>query len=226
MMKKIAVVVLSGGLDSSTLAYHLDNLGYSLICISFNYGQKHIKELESASIIAKKLNAAHHVVSLDFMRQYLQSSSLVNQNIDNPKEEYQRDNMLVTVVPNRNTMMLSLAWTIACANRAELLAFGPHKGDNYVYADCRPEYFQAMNIALRLGTIDSRKNELELAAPFINMTKTEIIKRGHELKVPFELTWSCYDGGEIHCGACGTCIQRRQAFIEANVTDPTNYRNK
>lgn len=219
-----AVVVLSGGLDSSTLAYHLHHQGYDLICVSFNYGQKHIRELESASIIAKKLNAPHHVIGLDFMRQYLQSSSLVNENIDNPKEEYQRDNMLVTVVPNRNTMMLSLAWTIACANGAELLAFGPHKGDNYVYADCRPEYFHAMNLALRLGTIDSREDNLELAAPFINMTKTDIIKRGFELNVPFELTWSCYDGMDFHCGKCGTCTQRRQAFIEANIADPTKYK--
>lgn len=223
-MKKIAVVVLSGGLDSSTLAYHLHNSGYNLICVSFDYGQKHIRELESASIISKNLGASHHIISLDFMRQYLQSSSLVNNDIDNPKKEYDRDNMLVTVVPNRNTMMLSLAWTIACDSDAELLAFGPHKGDNYVYADCRPDYFYAMNLALRLGTIDSRRDNLELAAPFIHMTKTDIIKLGKKLNVPFELTWSCYDGKDIHCGKCGTCIQRRQSFIDANISDPTKYR--
>lgn len=223
-MQEKAVVILSGGLDSSTLAYHLKASGYDIICVSFDYGQKHIKELDSARVVAKNLDAKHHIINLSFMAQYVQSSSLVNLEIDNPKDEYKRENMLITVVPNRNTMMLSLAWTIACANNAVLLAFGPHKGDNYVYSDCRPEYFIALNEALRLGTIDSRREELELVAPFVDMTKTDIIKRGVQLNVPFELTWSCYDGQEIHCGTCGTCMQRRQSFITANIIDPTKYK--
>ena len=171
-----AVIILSGGLDSSTLAYYLRDKGYDLICISFNYGQKHLKELESAAYITQQLNGIHHIIDLSFMNQYLQSSSLVNSMLENPKEDYAKENMLVTVVPNRNTMMLSLAWTIACANGAKIVAFGPHKGDNYVYADCRPDYFNALNLALRLGTIDSRDEDLELIAPFINFTKTEIIQ--------------------------------------------------
>lgn len=222
-MKK-AVVILSGGLDSSTLAYYLANQGYDLICVSFNYGQKHIKELESAKYIANSLNASHHIIDLSFMRQFLQQSSLVNQDLNNPKEEYARENMLVTVVPNRNTMMLSLAWTIACDNGASLLAFGPHKGDNYVYADCRDDYLNAMNLALRLGTIDSRNEDLKLTAPFIDFTKIDIVKTGHNLNVPFEKTWSCYDGLEVHCGVCGTCRQRKEAFITACVNDPTTYK--
>lgn len=222
-MKKKAVVILSGGLDSSTLAYHLAHEGYDLICVSYNYGQKQIKELESASYIAAQLNAVHHMIDLTFMQNFLQSSSLVNQDLNNPKEEYSRENMLVTVVPNRNTMMLSLAWTIACANNASLLAFGPHKGDNYVYADCRPDYFNAMNLALRLGTIDSRNEELSLAAPFLHLTKAEITRLGHALNVPFAHTWSCYDGLNVHCGTCGTCRQRKDAFISAQVNDPTEY---
>jgi len=132
--------------------------------------------------------------------------------------------MLVTVVPNRNTMMLSLAWTIACDINAEILAYGPHRGDNYVYADCRPDYVSALNLALRLGTIDSRNEDLQLIAPFLNMTKAQIVKHGADLGVPFADTWSCYDGREIHCGKCGTCIQRRQAFITAKVIDPTGYK--
>lgn len=223
-MKKKAVVILSGGLDSSTLAYYLANEGYDLICVSFNYGQKHIKELDSAKYIADSLNSPHHVIDLSFMREFLQNSSLVNQDLNNPKEDYARENMLVTVVPNRNTMMLSLAWTIACANDASLLAFGPHKGDNYVYADCREEYFEAMNHSLRLGTIDSRRDELNLSAPFIQMTKIDIVKIGDKLNVPFEKTWSCYDGLEVHCGTCGTCRQRKEAFITAGVNDPTVYK--
>ena len=223
-MNKKAVVVLSGGLDSTTLCYHLHALGYALTCVSFNYGQKQNKELESAALIAKELIADHHIINLSFMQQYLQASSLVNDQISNPKEEYKRENMLITVVPNRNTMMLSLAWTVACDTNAEILAYGPHKGDNYVYADCRPDFVSALNLALRLGTIDSRNEELQLIAPFINMTKAEIVKYGETLKVPFANTWSCYDGLDIHCGKCGTCMQRRQAFITANVVDPTIYK--
>ncbi|MDD3266462.1 MAG: 7-cyano-7-deazaguanine synthase QueC [Burkholderiales bacterium] len=223
-MKKKAVVILSGGLDSSTLAYYLANEGYDLICVSFNYGQRHIKELASAKYIADSLNSPHHVIDLSFMREFLQNSSLVNQDLNNPKEEYARENMLITVVPNRNTMMLSLAWTIACANEASLVAFGPHKGDNYVYADCREEYFEAMNDSLRLGTIDSRLEELTLSAPFIQMTKIDIVNIGNKLKVPFEKTWSCYDGQDLHCGTCGTCRQRKEAFTAANVNDLTVYK--
>lgn len=222
-MTRKAVIILSGGLDSSTLAYHLHSEGYALTCISFDYGQKHIKELQSAAEIAKSLNAEHHIINLSYMNHFLQDSSLVNQELENPKEEYARDNMLITVVPNRNTMMLSLSWTIACARNAEILAFGPHKGDNYVYADCRPDYFTAMNLALRLGTIDSRHEDLRLVAPFINWTKTDIVNRGAELGVPFAKTWSCYDGRELHCGLCGTCRQRKQAFIDAGISDPTRY---
>lgn len=224
-MKNKAVIVLSGGLDSSTLAYYLHEKGYELICISFNYGQKQVRELESAAYITRQLNGIHHIIDLAFMNQYLQSSSLINAALNNPKENYAKENMLVTVVPNRNTMMLSLAWTIACANQAKAVAFGPHKGDNYVYADCRPDYFNALNLALRLGTIDSRDENLQLIAPFIDFTKAEIIQTGQKLGVPFAATWSCYDGQKQHCGKCGTCRQRKQAFIEAEITDPTEYKD-
>lgn len=223
-MDKKAIVILSGGLDSTTLAYHLQALGYTLTCVSFNYGQKHLKELNSASLIAKELKSQHHIIDLSFMQQYMHASSLINDQISNPKEEYARENMLITVVPNRNTMMLSLAWTIACDIKADVLAYGPHKGDNYVYADCRPEYVAAMNKALRLGTIDSRNDNLELIAPFLDMTKAEIVKHGAILNVPFAKTWSCYDGLDIHCGKCGTCAQRKNAFIEAGVADLTTYK--
>lgn len=223
-MKEKAVVVFSGGLDSTTLLYHLHDKGYDITCISFNYGQKHIRELEHAKIVAKELHAKHKIIDLTFMHDFILSSSLVNNEITNPKAEYDRDNMLTTVVPNRNTMMLSLAWTIACSINARVLAFGPHKGDNYVYADCRPDYFSAMNLALRLGTIDSRNEDLELIAPFLSMTKAEIVKYGATLNVPFAMTWSCYDGEDLHCGTCGTCIQRKSAFITAGISDPTIYK--
>jgi 7-cyano-7-deazaguanine synthase len=222
MLKK-AVVVLSGGLDSVTLMYHLHAKGYALTAVSFNYGQKHLKELESAATIVQKLGAAHHIIDLTFIRDSILSSSLVNQDIQNPKEKYSKENMLITVVPNRNTMMLSLAWTIACSINADVLAYAPHKGDSYIYADCREDYVTAMNLALRLGSADSRLDNLELIAPFLRMSKAEIVKHGEELGVPFASTWSCYDGKELHCGKCGTCHQRKNAFIDSGVADPTIY---
>ncbi len=223
MLKK-AVIILSGGLDSSTLAYYLHHQGYALVCISFYYGQKQKKELESASIVAKNLQAGHQIIDLTFMQKHLLSSSLVNPDLANPKQEYNKENMMITVVPNRNSMMLSLAWSIACVENANLVAFGAHSGDNHVYADCRPDYVNAMDLALRLGTIDSRRDDLHLEAPFNNFSKTDIVRLGEKLGVPFVNTWSCYDGEKIHCGLCGTCRQRKQAFIDAGVNDPTSYR--
>lgn len=222
-MSKKAVIILSGGLDSTTLAYHLHAQGYQLICVSFNYGQKQIKELTYAAAVAKQLNAAHQIIDLSFMQQFLQASSLINPDLANPKQEYARDNMLVTVVPNRNSMMLTIAWSIACAEQAQIVAYGAHQGDDYVYADCRPDFFNALNLALRLGTIDSRPAELHLHAPFSHYTKGDIVRRGAQLAVPFAATWSCYDGLELHCGICGTCRQRRQAFNQAGIVDPTSY---
>ncbi len=223
-MEKTAVIILSGGLDSSTMAYYYKEQGYQLLCVSFNYGQKHLKELSSAAVIAEQLGASHKIIDLSFMREHLSTSSLVNPELTNPKQEYARENMLVTVVPNRNSMMLSIAWSIACAANAEIVAYGPHRGDDYVYADCRPDYVSAINLALRLGTIDSRHEDLQLEAPFLKLSKTEIVQLGATLKVPFAKTWSCYDGAEQHCGLCGTCRQRKQAFSDAMLADPTLYK--
>jgi 7-cyano-7-deazaguanine synthase len=223
-MKKTAVIILSGGLDSSTMAYFYKDQGYELLCVSFNYGQKHLKELTSATLIAQQLKAEHQILDLSFMRQHLATSSLVNPALENPKQEYARENMLLTVVPNRNSMMLALAWSLACTANAQILAYGPHRGDDYVYADCRPDYVNAINLALRLGSIDSRHEDLQLEAPFLKLNKTEIVQLGSALQVPFALTWSCYDGAEQHCGLCGTCRQRKQAFKVAQVIDPTQYK--
>lgn len=224
-MKK-AVLILSGGLDSSTLAYYLKNQGYTdLICISFNYGQRATIELECAKKIAAKLNAEHRVMDVTFMKSFLKGYSLTDSSVTMPNGSYTKENMQVTVVPNRNTMLLSIAWSVACVEKADIVAYGAQCGDHYLYPDTRPDYFTAMNLSLRLGTEDCRKNNLQLLAPLLNKSKAEVVMIGHELNVPFIDTWSCYEGGQIHCGLCGACQNRRQGFTQANITDPTHYNN-
>lgn len=219
-----AVIILSGGADSSTLGYLLKSQGYNqLICVTYNYGQKQVKELEFAKIIAKKLNAVHHIIDVTFMKKFLKGSGLTDDSIDVPHGAYTKENMSITVVPNRNTMLLSMAWSIACVEKADVLAYGAQCGDHYLYPDTRPDYFNAMNLALRLGTEDCRKNNLELIAPLLHKSKAEVITLGHKLGVPFEDTWSCYEGGEVHCGKCGACQSRAGGFKEAKVIDPTVY---
>ncbi len=223
-----AVLILSGGADSSTLAYWLKANGYNdLVCVTFNYGQKQISEIESAKTIAKNLNAVHHIVDAMFIQKILShsSSSLINQQIAVPHGEYTKENMQSTVVPNRNAVFLSLAWMIACNEKADVVAYGAHNGDHYLYADTRPDFFESINHSLRLGTEDVRKENLKLIAPFINMHKSEIIQEGIKLGVPFINTWTCYDRVDIHCGLCGACQERKKGFKNAGVTDPTIYKD-
>ena len=130
--------------------------------------------------------------------------------------------MKATVVPNRNMIMLAVAGGWAIANKADRLAYGAHTGDHAIYPDCRPEFVRTMREALRLADW----HQLELITPFVGLSKAEIVKRGAELGVDFASTWSCYEGGEIHCGACGTCFERREAFEQAGVADPTEYASR
>jgi 7-cyano-7-deazaguanine synthase len=153
------------------------------------------------------------------------NSSLTNPKIDVPHGIYTKDNMQSTVVPNRNSMLLTIAWTIACTENADVLAYGAHSGDHYIYPDTRPEYLEAINLSLRLGSADSRKDNLNLIAPFINWNKAAIIQEGARLNVPFDLTWTCYEGGEIQCGLCGACSERKKAFALAKISDPTIYKD-
>ena len=217
-----AVLILSGGIDSSTLAYYLNQNGYDeLICITFNYGQKQVIELESAKKIAHHLNATHHIIDISFMGKFLHGTGLTDSSIPVPHGAYTKENMAITVVPNRNTMLLSMGWSIACVEKADVLAFGAQSGDNYVYPDTRTDYLNALNLALRLGTEDCRRDNLELTAPFIKKSKSEVITIGHALKVPYADTWSCYDGMHVHCGQCGACQNRIQGFRDASLLDPT-----
>lgn len=213
------VLIYSGGLDSTVLLYHLRAQGASVHAMSVDYGQRHLKELDSAHKIASRLGIEHRVVDLSSLGSLLLGSALTNRQIAVPQGHYTEPTMKSTVVPNRNMMLLSLAGAWAISLKAETISYAAHAGDHAIYPDCRPEFAAAMDQALGLADW----SPLRLERPFVDLTKADIVKRGQELRVPFEDTWSCYQGGEVHCGCCGTCIERREAFHLAGVEDPTVY---
>ena len=216
------MVLLSGGMDSTTLLYHALELTRHVRAVSFNYGQRHSKELQAAFEITNRVGVVHHKVDLRTLRTELimSGSSLLDPTIDVPEGHYAADNMAITVVPNRNAIMLSIAFGIAVAIGFDTVMFAPHSGDHEIYPDCRADFVQAFEDAMVLA---NRPHHVELVTPFIRMTKADIAKRGNQLGVPFDLTWSCYKGGAIHCGRCGTCVERMEAFAIAKVEDPTVY---
>ncbi len=213
------VLIYSGGLDSTTLLYALKAEGRDLKALSINYGQRHSRELEFAKNICAKLGVEHRTVDLSTLKPLLGGSSQTDSNVEVPEGHYAAENMKLTVVPNRNMLMLSVAAAWAISEKADTIAYAAHSGDHAIYPDCRPEFVDALNGALALA--DWHKVSIE--RPFINITKGGIVKLGAKLGVPYADTWSCYKGKEEHCGACGTCVERREAFVEAGVADPTKY---
>ena len=213
------VLVFSGGMDSTVLLYHLLAQGADVSALSVDYGQKHKIELERAKEMAADLDVDHRIVDLRSITQLFAGSSLTDQDCSIPHGHYEEETMKSTVVPNRNMILLSLATAWAISLKADAVSYAAHAGDHAIYPDCREAFASALDKAMRL----SDWNEVFLDRPFVDMSKAEIVSRGAELHVPFEKTWSCYEGGEQHCGKCGTCIERREAFHLANVVDPTPY---
>jgi 7-cyano-7-deazaguanine synthase len=216
------VAIVSGGLDSTTLAYKYKQEGHDLHLVSFDYGQKHVKELAYAQITANDLEAKHDVINLSAVGKLL-NSALTDDHTPVPEGHYADDSMRLTVVPNRNAIMLSIATGIAVAEGAAFVATGVHAGDHPVYPDCRPVFIDLMSQALQLGNEGFAEPGFTIEAPFVNMLKQDIVSLGEELKVPWQQTWSCYQGGAHHCGKCGTCVERKEAFSIAGVVDPTIY---
>jgi 7-cyano-7-deazaguanine synthase len=218
-----AVAVMSGGLDSTVLGYLLRSQNYELRAISFDYGQRHRKELDHARAVAADLAAPWILIDLAAggIGQLLRGSALTDPSIEVPEGHYAAENMRVTVVPNRNAIMLAIACAGAGSWGAEAVAFAVHAGDHPVYPDCRPAFVRAFEAMERLAMEGTA--HVEVLAPFVDKTKADIVTLGHQLGVPFERTWSCYNGRDIHCGACGTCYERREAFRLAGVGDPTMY---
>jgi 7-cyano-7-deazaguanine synthase len=213
------VVVYSGGMDSTVLLFHLRSAGYDVRALSVDYGQRHRKELDCARSICRMNGIPYEVADLRGITHLLKGSSLTDSEVDVPEGHYAEESMKATVVPNRNMIMLSVAIGYAISLKAQFVAYGAHVGDHTIYPDCRPEFAAALNTAALLADW----HQVELLRPFIKLTKSEIAKRGAELNVPFELTWSCYKGGERHCGLCGTCVERAEAFNLADLQDPTDY---
>ncbi len=220
-----AVAIVSGGIDSVTLAYHLSSQGHGLHLLSFDYGQRHVKELEFAAKCAADLRARHDIIDLSVLTPFLSGSALTD-DINVPEGHYAAPNMRLTVVPNRNAIMLSVAYAVAVAEGAGMVATGVHAGDHPIYPDCRPEFIEAFDRMERHATDGYAAAGLHLYAPFVDMTKAEIVALGASLFVPYEKTWSCYKGDTAHCGVCGTCVERREAFQLAGVTDPTIYMSR
>lgn len=220
-----AVAIVSGGMDSVTLAYKLKADGVDdLHMVSFDYGQRHRKELQYAQVIAGELNAQHDIIDLSSITKFLTGSALTDtHHVDVPEGHYADESMRLTVVPNRNAVMLSVATAIAVAEGAAFVATGVHAGDHPVYPDCRPEFVVAMSQAMQLGNAGFAAPGFTIEAPFVHISKANIVSEGDHLSVPWQMTWSCYKGGEHHCGVCGTCVERREAFSLAGVVDPTLY---
>lgn len=214
-----ALVVLSGGLDSTTALYWAKKQYDNVETITFNYGSKH-NDIENAYAkkTCEKLGIKNTVIHLDFMNKYFKSD-LLQSGGDIPEGYYTAENMKSTVVPFRNGIMLAIAAGFAESNDCEVLVLGNHSGDHAIYPDCRPEFIKGISEAISAGT----EKHIQVVSPFCLMNKTDIVKEGEKLGVDFSLTYSCYKGKEKHCGKCGTCTERKEAFEQAGVKDPTEY---
>ncbi len=213
-----AVLIFSGGLDSTTLLYYLRQQGHEMRCLCVDYGQRHRRELAAAQAICRPLGVECRLADLTAVRPLLAGSALTD-DVPVPLGPYTDDSMKLTVVPNRNMIMLSVAIGWAVSLEFDAVAYAAHVGDHAVYPDCRPEFAEA--IARAAALCDRRP--IELCRPFIDKSKADIVRIGARLGVPFANTWSCYQGGQVHCGKCATCLERREAFRIAGVPDPTAY---
>jgi 7-cyano-7-deazaguanine synthase len=223
IMSNKAVIIASGGIDSSTLLYKMVKEGFEVYVLTFIYGQKHLKEIEYAKRIAEKLDVNHKVVDLSSMKVLLSGSALTDSSVEVPEvpetvEHY--ETLQSTIVPNRNAIFLSIAIGYAVSLKANHVFFGAHFSDRGVYPDCRKEFVDAFQESERLANDNP---DLIIDAPFVDIDKSEIVKLGAELGVPFQQTWTCYKGGAMHCGVCSSCRERKRAFVDSGVTDPTEY---
>lgn len=213
------VVLCSGGLDSVTALHWARREHRVAAVLSFDYGAKHNhREIPFAAEQARACGARHEVIALDFVGRLFASDLLVSGG-EIPEGHYAAENMKQTVVPFRNAIFLSIACGFAESAGAEGLVIAAHGGDHAIYPDCREDFMRAMADAMRLGTYAG----VQLLRPFIAWTKGQIVAEGARLGVDYARTWSCYKGGAVHCGKCGTCVERREAFLQAGLADPTVY---
>lgn len=212
------VVIYSGGMDSFTVLNRAIKDGKEVYALSFDYGQKHVKELKCASDVCQELNVQHKVIDISAINQLLAGSSLTD-DIEIPEGHYEAENMKSTVVPNRNMILLSLAVGYAVSVGASQVYYGAHSGDHAIYPDCRPEFVLKMNDVCQIANYEP----VEIFSPYLNVSKTDILTDGLKMGLDYSNTWTCYNGREKACGKCGACQERLEAFRDNNATDPLAY---
>ena len=217
MERKDALIVVSGGMDSTTMLYEYRE--EIALAVTFDYGANHgPKEIPLAKMHCERLGIEHIVIKMNFMKDYFESSLLSGSEAI-PEGHYEDENMRSTVVPFRNGIMLAIACGLAESRGLKRLMIANHAGDHAIYPDCREGFVKAMSLATQEGTYD----HISIYAPYTNLTKGEIARHGKALGLNYAETWSCYKGGEKHCGKCGTCVERREALAEAGIEDLTPY---
>lgn len=217
-MPEKAVVIYSGGMDSFTILNKALQDGYQLFPLTFDYGQKHKKEIRYASNVCSNLGLMHKVIDINPINELLKTSSLTSDKAI-PEGHYAAENMKSTVVPNRNMILLSLAIGYAVDIGASKVFYGAHSGDHAIYPDCRPEFVAAMNAVAQIANYEP----VEIVTPYLNSNKVEILKDGLAMGLDYGQTWTCYNGRARACGKCGSCVERLEAFRLNQVQDPLEY---
>lgn len=217
----LCVVLASGGVDSTAALALCAARGAGLVPVTVDYGQRHRREIAAARQVADYYGADHIVVEAPGLAAVLAGSALTDPDVPVPEGHYAAPSMAATVVPNRNAILANLAVGVAVARKADQVVLGVHAGDHPIYPDCRPEFVDALNTCVRVAT--AGYHTPTVVAPFVHWTKAQVVALAARLGAPLDLTWSCYQGRDVHCGRCGTCVERREAFTDAGVTDPTVY---
>ncbi|RZQ55207.1 7-cyano-7-deazaguanine synthase QueC [Pseudidiomarina tainanensis] len=212
------VVIYSGGMDSFTVLHHAVQQGHEVYALSFNYGQRHVRELDVAAAVCLQLDIPHKVVDITAINSLLAGSSLTS-DIDIPEGHYAEASMQSTVVPNRNMILLSLAIGYAVSIGAEAVYYGAHSGDHAIYPDCRPEFVEKMNAVSLIANYEP----IRIEVPYLRNDKAEILADGLRMNLDYSQTWTCYNGRDKACGKCGACVERLEAFAANQVTDPLPY---
>ncbi|OUR79154.1 7-cyano-7-deazaguanine synthase QueC [Marinomonas sp. 42_23_T18] len=219
-MANKAVVVYSGGMDSYTVLHNAIASGADVYALSFNYGQKHDKELVVAAQVCLELKIPHKIVDITSINSLMAGSSLTNDSDDAiPEGDYENANMKSTVVPNRNMVLISMAIAYAVSLEADKVYYGAHAGDHDIYPDCRPEFVEAMNAVSLIANYQA----VEIVAPYLKNSKGDILAAGLKMDLDYSKTWTCYNGREQACGKCGSCIERLESFAKHGLTDPISY---
>lgn len=221
-MSKTAVVIYSGGMDSFTMLHCLIKQGWEVAALSFNYGQRHKKELTYAQLVCKARHITHHVVDLQVLNPLLQGSSLTQKDVVVPEGHYSEETMKATVVPNRNMIMLSIAVGYAVSRSFDHVYTAVHAGDHAIYPDCRKVFVDAVSATSMI----SNYHAVSVQAPFIDISKGEILREGKKVGLgakDYALAWTCYNGRKKACGKCGACVERLEAFEEMGWVDPLPY---